>query len=129
MCLLDEMLAFDGSRAVCRVMLRSDSTFLEEGAVEAVVAMEYMAQAVAAFAGMKGRREGAPARIGFLLGTRELVLGTDRFAAGDELLVEVVHVFGEDQLGVFDCSVSRRGERVASASLNFYQGPVEEEPS
>jgi predicted hotdog family 3-hydroxylacyl-ACP dehydratase len=129
MSLLDELVAFDGARATCRVTLRPDSTFVEAGQVESVVAIEYMAQAVAAFAGMKARSAGTPVRIGYLLGTRELVLGADRFVAGDELLVEVAHVWGEDQLGVFDCSVSRRGVRVASASLNVYQGPLEEQQS
>ncbi|WP_242392195.1 ApeP family dehydratase [Anaeromyxobacter oryzisoli] len=129
MLLLDELVAFDGQRALCRVRLQRDSTFVEGGAVDAVIALEYMAQAVAAFAGMRGRAAGRPPRIGFLLGTRELVLSVDRFAVGDELMVEVAHVWGEDQLGVFDCTVSRGGEKVASAALNVYQGPIEERTS
>ena len=129
MSLLDELLAFDGSRVTCRVTLRPESTFVEAGEVEAVVALEYMAQAVAVFAGMKGRADGNPVRIGYLLGTRELLLRADRFTVGDELMVEAVHVWGEDQLGVFDCKVSRRGVEVACATLNVYQGPLEEQPS
>jgi predicted hotdog family 3-hydroxylacyl-ACP dehydratase len=127
--LIDELLAFDGSRAACRVTLRPDSPFVEAGEIEGLVAIEYMAQAVAAFAGMKARSAGEPVRIGFLLGTRELVLHADRFAAGDELRLEVAHVWGEDQLGVFECTVSRGGVLVASATLNVYQGPLEEQPS
>ncbi len=129
MLLLDELVTFDGQRAVCRVRLRRDSTFIDDGAVDAVVALEYMAQAVAAFAGMCGRAAGQPVRIGFLLGTRELVLLVDRFVVGDELVVEVAHIWGEDQLAVFDCTVSRGGQKVASATLNVYQGHIEERPS
>jgi predicted hotdog family 3-hydroxylacyl-ACP dehydratase len=129
MVLLDEVVAFDGRRVVCRVALRPDSTFMNEGRVRAIVALEYMAQAVAAFAGLRGRATGDPVRIGFLLGTREMKLEVDYFEAGDELVVEAVHVWGDEHLGSFECAVSRAGQAVVSATLNVYQGQGEEPPA
>lgn len=41
---------------------------------------------------------------------------------GDELLIEARHVFGDEQLGSFDCVVTRAGNPVASALVNVYQG-------
>jgi len=129
MLLLDEVVAFDGHRVVCRVRLRPDSTFMDAGRVRAIVALEYMAQAVAAFAGLRARFAGESVQIGYLLGTRELRLAVDDFEAGDELLVEAAHVWGEEQLGSFDCTVSEGGRKVASATLNVYQSGGEEPPA
>jgi predicted hotdog family 3-hydroxylacyl-ACP dehydratase len=121
MILLDEMVDFAPGRARCAVRLRPDSPFLENGRVRAVVAVEYMAQAVAAYAGMCSHQDGKPPSIGFLLGTRELTLAVDFFQAGDALAVDVEHVFGDDQLGSFRCSVRRGDEIVSEAVLNVYQ--------
>jgi predicted hotdog family 3-hydroxylacyl-ACP dehydratase len=122
MLLLDEVLAFDGEHARCSVRLRPDSPFARSGRVPSWVALEYCAQCVAAFAGLRGRAEGdRPPRIGFLIAARELVLEVDAFDAGDVLLVQVHRVFGEARLGHFECSVERRGVVVAKASLSVYQ--------
>ncbi|HET9598486.1 MAG TPA: 3-hydroxylacyl-ACP dehydratase [Anaeromyxobacteraceae bacterium] len=125
MLLLDEVVAFDGSRVVCRVRLRPGSTFMEAGRVRAIVALEYMAQAVAAFAGLRARAAGEAVRVGFLLGTRELRLEVEGFQAGDELVVEATHVWGDEELGSFDCAVRQAERQVASATLNVYQGRTE----
>ena len=126
MILLDEVVEADGRRAVCRVRVRGDSPFAEGGKVPAVVAIEYMAQAVSAYAGLQARARGAPPRIGYLLGTRELTLEVDAFDVGDELVVEAVYVWGDETLGAFDCTVRRAGQTVAAATLNVHQG---EEPT
>jgi predicted hotdog family 3-hydroxylacyl-ACP dehydratase len=121
MILVDEMLDYAPGHARCVVRLRPDSLFVENGRVRALVAVEYMAQSVAAYAGMKSRRHGEPPSIGFLLGSRELKLAVDHFRAGDTLVVDVEHVFGDDQLGSFRCTVWRDEEIVAEAMVNVYQ--------
>ncbi|OFX22594.1 MAG: hypothetical protein A2V77_18990 [Anaeromyxobacter sp. RBG_16_69_14] len=126
MILLDEVVAHEPDRVRCRLWLRPDSLFVSEGRVRAVIALEYMAQAVAAYAGLRARAAGVPVRIGFLLGTRELRLEIDHFDVGDELLVEAVHVWGDEQLGSFLCTVLRGAVAVATATLNVYlarEGP------
>jgi predicted hotdog family 3-hydroxylacyl-ACP dehydratase len=120
--LLDEVVAAAPGAVACRVLIRSDSTFAEDGRVPGLVALEYMAQAVAAYAGLRARGQGQPVRIGYLLGSREVALPPEDFQAGDELLVEARHQFGEDAIGAFDCHVVLRGQVVASACLNVYQG-------
>jgi predicted hotdog family 3-hydroxylacyl-ACP dehydratase len=121
MILVDEMLDYAPGYARCVVRLRPDSLFVENGRVRALVAVEYMAQSVAAYAGMKSRRNGEPPSIGFLLGSRELTLAVDHFRAGDTLVVDVEHVFGDDQLGSFRCTVRRDEVIVAEAMVNVYQ--------
>jgi predicted hotdog family 3-hydroxylacyl-ACP dehydratase len=127
MILLDEILGFDGSRIRCRTTVRTDSLFVEEGRVRAIVALEYMAQAVAAIAGMQGRAAGAPPRVGYVLGTREMTLQAGHFLVGDELLVEAEEVWTDGRMGSFRCTVSRDGLRLAEASINVYRSG--EEPS
>ena len=121
MILLDELLEFRPGRARCAVRLGPGSPLVEGGRVRALVCIEYMAQAVAAYAGMVSRAAGRPPRIGFLLGTRELRLSTPFLCEGDSLIVDVEHVFGDDQIGSFRCRVLRGEETVAEATLSVYQ--------
>lgn len=122
MVLLDEVVEHGEERIVTRVKLHASSLFAEGGRIPALVAIEYMAQTIGAYAGMRARALGQPIRIGYLLGTRELALRVDAFDPGDELVVEARHVFGDEQLGSFDCVVSRAGTAVASALVSVYQG-------
>jgi predicted hotdog family 3-hydroxylacyl-ACP dehydratase len=122
MVLLDEVVEHAEERLVARVRLHAGSVFAEGGRIPALVAIEYMAQAIGAYAGMRARAAGEPVRIGYLLGTRDLALELDAFDAGDELLVEARHVWGDEQLGSFECAVSRAGRVVATALVNVYQG-------
>lgn len=124
MILLDEIVECDGERIRCRATLRSDSVFVAAGRVRAIVSLEYMAQAAAALAGMRGRTIGAAPRIGYVIGAREMTLGVDQFEIGDELLVDAEEVWGDERMSSFRCRVSRDGRCVAEASLNFYLGAL-----
>lgn len=124
--LLDELLHLDAERAVAGVRITERSPFLENGAVPAIVSLEYMAQAVAAFCGAQRADEGQQVQHGFLLGCRQLTLEVDAFAPGDVLRVEVRRSWTSDTVGQFDCEVVRAGQRVAHGALNVYQGPLPE---
>jgi predicted hotdog family 3-hydroxylacyl-ACP dehydratase len=121
MLLLDEVVAFDGATATCAVTVRSDAPFAEDGRMPAWVALEYCAQCVAAFAGLRARGEGRPPRLGLLVAARDLTLDVDSFAAGERLIVVARLVFGEVRVGRFECEVTRAGTVVAKASLSVYQ--------
>lgn len=122
MVLLDEVLAFDGATARCGLTVRPGSMFVEAGRVRAVVALEYMAQCVAACAALRSRARGEPAgQGGYLVGARELRLETSGFEVGDVLEVEATLEFDGRELGTFACALSRRGERLASGVLNVYR--------
>ena len=110
----------------CSVTLREDSPFIEGGTASPVIATEYMAQCVAAHSGYKAVRRGDPVRIGYLLGTRSLELGVEALHVGEKLIVEARHVWGDDALGQYDCTVHRGEHRVAAAVLNVFQGDIDE---
>ena len=116
----------DGDRTTtCGLTIREDSSFVENGAVPSYLALEYMAQAVAAHAGLQDVRKGHPTRIGYLIGARNVEFLVDEFQVGERLRVVVTHVWGDDELGQFEVYVESNNRRVAGAQLNVYQGNVE----
>jgi len=127
MLLLDRIVEFTPEKSVtCEVRIRGDAPFVEDGGVPAVVGIEYMAQSVAAFAGLSARADGKGVRIGLLLGCREMTLAIDAFAVGDTLTVNARRTWGETDLGHFSCNVQRGAETLATAILTVYQGPLPE---
>jgi predicted hotdog family 3-hydroxylacyl-ACP dehydratase len=121
MVLLNRVLEFDEENMVAEVIVRDDGLFGDGNTVPAWLGIEYMAQTIAAFGGMKRRLAGKPLNLGFLLGTRRYDCNVALFTVGSILTVSVNRLVEEDQgLGVFDCHISAEGI-LASAKLNVYQ--------
>ena len=94
----------------------------------AVVGIEYMAQTIAAGAGLSALEKGnAAGRTGFLLGCRSLSLAVDSFQVGDRLTIEARRTWGENELGSFACKVWRGDEVLVEGALTVYQGPLPED--
>lgn len=131
MLLLDRVLAYDGERVVCELTLEPNSPFAQAGEnggeVPAIVGIEYMAQTIAAGAGLSAHGKGAPARVGFLLGCRSLTIAVDSFRVGDRLTIEARRTWGGNDLGRFACQVRRGDEVLVEGALTVYQGPLPEE--
>ena len=125
MILIDELLEYVPLSSLSSLVRLTDrSQFVEAGRAPAVITLEYMAQTIAAYAGLTERAKGLPAQKGFIIACREMVLEVDDLAAGDELLVEIKEAWSHDALGHFDCKVSRAGEPISRASLSVYQGEI-----
>jgi len=128
MLLLDRVLSYDGERVVCELTLQPNSPFAQPGEnggeVPAIVGLEYMAQAIATGAGLSARDKGQPARVGFLLGCRNLTIAVDSFRVGDRLTVEARRTWGESDLGSFACKVRRGDDVLCEGALTVYQGPL-----
>lgn len=120
--LLDEVIAHAPERVTCRVTLREGAAYACDGRVPAIVAIEYMAQTIGAWVGLRALARGEPVRIGFLLGTRELRLDVESFAVGDVLEIDAEHVWGDSALGSFRCVVRRASDVLAEATINAFQG-------
>ena len=122
MCLLRHVLKHDADSTTCDVLIGPNSLFLEKGRVDVWVGLEYMAQAVAARAGMVARKNGKPPKIGFWLGTRRASFFIDGFRPGQTLRVTVRPVWGEGSLFCFDGLVedAANDRRLAVARLNVY---------
>lgn len=121
MVLLDRLLHFDEAGVATELTVRGDGwLFGDAERVPAWAGIEYMAQTVGVYAGLKAKQAGEPIRLGFLLGTRRYLSNVDGLPVGARLTVEAAKILQEDQLGVFECRI--RGDNIdISATLNVFQ--------
>ena len=93
MVLLSRVLSHDDDSTVCAVDVDGSGMFRDaSGAVPAWVAVEYMAQCVAAHAGLVAHAAGEPPPMGFLLGGRRVTFQVARFQRGERLRVNAKRV-------------------------------------
>ena len=122
MVLLDQVVAADDESLCAEVRVREDSLFYADGAVGGWVGLEYMAQAIGAYAGYRARLRGEPVRIGYLLGTRHYECKQPSFALGSVLKIYVKRVLqSDDGLASFDCHIEDEKGRIASANVTVFQ--------
>jgi hypothetical protein len=135
MVLLDEILDYDDESLQGRATIREDHVFLRpEGVVPAWMAMEILAQGIAAFDGCHAVQAGRGPQLGFLLGSRKFSLYVDSLPVGAELQVNVCISTSSGQgFGVFDGELHwmnapediqaslPQGSLVAAGALNVYQ--------
>jgi predicted hotdog family 3-hydroxylacyl-ACP dehydratase len=127
--LLDRLVAFDGESLTAELVIRADSLFAHPQGVGAWVGIEYMAQAVAAFAGNEALLCGAKVKVGFLLGTRHYACNVPYFPVGAALRVSVRREsLGDNGFGSFTCTIAGEGI-AAGATVTVIQpddpGPIE----
>lgn len=136
MLLLDRLVAVGAEYLQAEVTITGQSQFTGPQGVGSWVGIEYMAQAVAAFAGYESGIRGPNAevadapvawqpqrpKIGFLLGTRHYTAHCGHFAIGSTLLIHAQCLFRADNgLGSFDCHIEQNGQRLADAILTVFQ--------
>lgn len=121
MILLDSVVEVRDAGLTAQVTVTPESLFADKDGVPAWVGLEYMGQAIAAYAGAHARRRGEPVRIGFLVSTRRYQPGCAYFPLGAQLTVSAESIAESQQgLSVFECSIHGPGIAV-SANLNVYQ--------
>jgi 3-oxoacyl-[acyl-carrier-protein] synthase-1 len=122
MVLLDRVVSVNEDSLLAEVCIRPDSLFCSGGGVGAWVGIEYMAQAIGAWAGYAARLRGEPPKLGFLLGTRRYDSRRPIFVLGSTLRVYVHRVFqNENGLGSFECAIDDEEGRVATATVTVFQ--------
>lgn len=91
--------------------------------IPAQVALEWMAQAVAAYAGIQNGAKTQP-DLGLLLSVRGFSSSQAVFSLGERLLIRAHKQFLDDQIGVFHCEIasSQHPENIiATGTLNTIQ--------
>lgn len=120
--LIDRVVAWAPESIVVEVDVPDSGLFSTPEGVPAWVGVEYMAQAIAAWAGCRARQEGREPSIGFLLGTRRYTAHRPSFAAGSCLRVEAnCELMGENGLGMFACRILAGDEELAVANVSVYE--------
>ena len=121
---LDEVCHVDADTVHARSHIRADGLFVRAGGAGAWVGVEFMAQAVAAWAGYRARSKGGVVNIGFLLGTRRYEAFRAQFRVGETLDIEArCELMGDNGLGMFACRILIDGEVVAEANLSVFEPP------
>jgi predicted hotdog family 3-hydroxylacyl-ACP dehydratase len=122
MLLLDDIVDFGELFCVSTVALKPDSLFFQPGkGVPSYVGIEYMAQTIAAWSGIRMRLQGKPPVVGFLLGTRKFQAARVFFAQDAVLTVRVEQTYMVDGMGVFSCTIHAGDSLCASAHVNVFE--------
>lgn len=120
MSLLDNIKSHTETGLQAEVTIRESSLFCEEHGVPAWIGVEYMGQAVAAWAGVQARSGGRPVRIGFLVSTRRYESPLSHFPIGAKLVITVEQLTENiTGLRVFTCSIVT-GDIEIQANLNVF---------
>lgn len=123
---LDAVMHADDAGVVAQSKIRPDSYFVRDGRLPVWVGVEYMAQAVAAWAGNRARLRGQTVKIGLLLGTRRYEAHRQAFLVGDTLRIEArCELSGDNGLSMFACTLLVDEKVAATANLSVFEPPDE----
>ena len=123
MCLLERIVAVDADSLSAEITPNVDDIFALDDGIPGWVGLEWLAQAIAAWAGWHAAQRGEPPPPGFLIGTRRFATTQDRFVFGMTLRVTVSLEFRADNgLGHFHGELyNGDGSRLAHGSLTVFQ--------
>lgn len=123
MVLIDEILAYAEGQVTSRVRVSPQSLFFDAqlNGIHAAIGIEWMAQSIAAVAGITALQLGRPVQIGFLLGSRSYAPAKKVFADGEEYTISVRELYREDNgLGAFECNIYEGEAVIAESKLNVF---------
>ncbi len=122
MCLLERITQWDQEAIEAELVVPETGLFVENGEVPAWVGIEYMAQAIAAWAGCRARAAGNPPQLGFLLGSRRYSSRCSGFPSGTRLRVQArCELLGDNGLGMFACRILAGEEEWATANVSVFE--------
>lgn len=123
MCLLDTLLDASARSLHARVTPHHDSLFAHEQGIPAWVGLEWMAQAVAAWSGIRMMAGNQPPLIGLLLGTRRYDCECAHFPFGQPIEVYIqLDYMSDEGLGLFDCELKNSANTLlASARIKVFE--------
>ncbi|MDN6298202.1 MAG: hypothetical protein L0J54_09310 [Halomonas sp.] len=123
MCLLDDVLEADAEHLVAEVTPRRDDLFATDAGIPGWVGIEWLAQAIAAWSGLRAVSAGGAPRLGFLLGTRRYRCATEHFSFSRPVRVEIsLDYMAGNGLGAFSGRLlDDAGNECASATLSVFE--------
>lgn len=120
---IDEIVARRSDGIVATATVRATDLLFQAGkGTPSHVAIEWMAQTCAAFAGSKALDEKTAVGIGFLLGTRDFRATRNWLTEGTRFCVTAQLEYLDAEMANFACEVAEalEGSVVATASLNVF---------
>lgn len=128
MCLLDRLLEVGEEHLRAEVTPNAESLFASATGIPGWVGLEWLAQAIAAWAGVQRVVGGQEPAVGFLLGTRRYQCTQPHFTFGEPITVDIFLDFRADNgLGAFRGQLLDSDDKViATAMLNVFQPTSDE---
>jgi len=124
MILIDSITRHQPDSLITQTQISPQSAYFDETqqGVPNYVGIEYMAQSIAALAGVEAILQGQPIKVGFLLGSRKLQMHQHLFALGHTYHTHVTRLYQEESgLAVFDCQIFHQNTLIAQANVNVFQ--------
>lgn len=122
MVLLDRVIEFNHQQLLVESDIGPNNLFANaQGDVPSWVGIEYMAQCIAAFAGIKAHLKGEAVKLGFLVGARRFEASQACFRSGSTITIQAKELhFEPSGLAVFECQISTE-KIIVSCQLNVFQ--------
>ena len=91
--------------------------------VPSYASLEYMAQAIGCFAGMSDLASdpNSTPRVGFIMGTRKLIINASILKLGMTYFVDVHTLFSDGNIVSFECRLYDNDVEIANATINAYR--------
>ncbi len=123
MLLLNGVSRFDSNEIVVRATSSAQAWYADsDGGMPAWIGIELMAQAVAAWVGLRARSAGVPVKPGVLLGCRRYLSEHAAFAADCDLSIVARPVYRDESgMGSFECEIWTDERKVVSATINVFE--------
>ena len=124
MCWLDTLIEASDEHLVAEATPGLGHPFATPQGIAIWHGLEFMAQAVAAWAGWRARARGEAPKIGFLLGTRRYAFERPHIPLDRALRIHIHREFFADNgLGMFRCELKLDDETIAHAALSVFEPP------
>lgn len=121
MLLLSRVRSHAAGRTVCELEPGASELFRDaDGRLPGWIALEWMAQCVAAHGGLIARASGRPPSPGMLVGAKRIELERSDFAPGETLEVEARYTGSAGALASFECALRAGPDVLATGSLSVY---------
>lgn len=122
MVLIDKIIKYDEVSLTAQVVIQPDTEYLQPEGVPSWVGLEYMAQSIAAFEGIRRFKKKLPPQLGFLLGTRKLTAHKPWFELTDELHITIDVLYEDDKgMGSYRCHIFCSGELLVDAVVSAFR--------
>ncbi len=117
---VDELLHWEPGHATLRLVISDEDLFVVDGEVDAICALEYMAQGVAACLGQASWVAGDSVRVGMVISCREMNLERTSFRVGEEFTLEAHCVRESGYVSHFETEMrDAQGTPMASATMTL----------
>ena len=120
---LEQLTSWEQEHAKGVLTIRDDNPLLRDGKIETVMAMEYMAQCVAACLGMEAYVGGGKIRVGMVIACRQMKITAQHLVLGETYHVSADQVRGTDAISHYDGAITTAsGDAVAACTMTLVHG-------